>query len=380
MKVLMTADTVGGVWTYAIELIRALPDIEFILATMGRKANGNQRGEVPPNAKLIESEYKLEWQDEPWEDVTRAGDWLLDLEATERPDLIHLNGYAHGALPFRAPKLIVGHSCVVSWWCAVKDEDAPREWDIYREHVERGLACADLVAAPSAWMLGALHEHYRFDARSRLIYNGRTFEAPSVEREKTVFAAGRMWDEAKNLRAVVEAAPMIDAPIRIAGDGGEQSANVQHLGRLDESDMRRAFASSSIYLFPALYEPFGLSILEAANAGCALVIGDIPSLREIWGDAALFVKPRRPREIARAVNEVLATDELREELARRAKQRAAQYTPQRMADGYRGTYEALKAVPRGSSGSSEFLGRAVAPPEELRGTPRNRGTEEPNPA
>lgn len=333
----MTADTVGGVWTYAMELIRALPEVEFVLASMG----GPAHGEIPANAKLIESSYKLEWQEDPWRDVARAGDWLLQIEASERPDLVHLNGYAHGALPFRAPRLIVGHSCVLSWWRAVKNEDAPREWNTYREQVERGLACADLVAAPSAWMLGALHEHYRFDARSRLVYNGRTFDAPDVPREATVFAAGRMWDEAKNLRAVVEAAPSIHAPIRIAGDGGQSSHNVQHLGRLDAQRIAEEFARASVYLFPALYEPFGLSILEAASAGCALVIGDIPSLREIWDDAAMFVDPRDPREIARAVNDVLADDELREELARRAKKRAEKYTPQRMADGYRHTYEAM---------------------------------------
>lgn len=364
MKVLMTADTVGGVWTYALELIRALPDVEFVLASMGRRIDG----EVPPNAKWIAADYKLEWQDDPWDDVSRAGDWLLGLEASERPDLIHLNGYAHGALPFRAPKLIVGHSCVLSWWCAVKEEEAPRAWDLYREHVGRGLACADMVAAPSAWMLGALHQHYRFDAPSRLIYNGRTFDVPDVAREKTVFAAGRMWDEAKNLRAVVDAAPGIAAPIRIAGDGGASSDNVQHLGRLGEAEMRRAFAASSIYLFPALYEPFGLSILEAAGAGCALVIGDIPSLREIWGDAALYVDPRHPREIVRTVNEVLRHDPLRDELARRARERAAHFTPRRMAGAYRDTYETLAAfsseLPGASRSSPGFFGTTGRTAEE----------------
>jgi glycogen synthase len=340
MKVLMTADTVGGVWTYAITLMRSLPDVEFVLATMGRKATSDQRAEVPGNARIVETEYKLEWQDDPWDDVRRAGDWLLDLERHEGPDVMHLNGYAHGALPFRAPKLVVGHSCVASWWRAVKGEDPPPEWDTYRERVAHGLAGADFVAAPSAWMLGALHDLYRFTAPSRLIYNGRAFLPPTANRQRpTVFAAGRMWDEAKNLRAVVEAAPHIHAPIRIAGDGGADAPNIQHLGRLDERGVRQAFADASIYLFPALYEPFGLSILEAALSGCALVLGDIPSLREIWDDAAIFVPPRDAREIARTVNEVLANEPFRDELSRRARERAAGYSPQRMAEGYRVTYE-----------------------------------------
>jgi glycosyltransferase involved in cell wall biosynthesis len=320
--------------------MRSLPAVGFVLATMGRKASPDQRAEVPGNARIVETEYKLEWQDDPWEDVRLAGNWLLALERHEQPDLVHLNGYAHGALPFQAPKLVVGHSCVASWWRAVKNEDAPAEWKTYREYVGRGLAGADLIAAPSAWMLGALHDHYRFTAPSRLIYNGRAFAPPAAERERlTVFAAGRMWDEAKNLQAVVAAAPEIHAPIRIAGDGGADAPNVQHLGRLDEAAIRQAFADSSVYLFPALYEPFGLSILEAAISGCALVLGDIPSLRELWDDAAVFVAPRNPHEIARTVNEVLANEPFRDELSRRAIDRAAQYTPARMAAAYRAAYQ-----------------------------------------
>ena len=80
-----------------------------------------------------------------------------------------------------------------------------------------------------------------------------------------------MWDEAKNLRAVADAAPHINAEVRIAGDGSP-------LGRLDEQRMAWAYAESAIYLFPALYEPFGLSILEAALAGWLSVRLDAQSV------------------------------------------------------------------------------------------------------
>ena len=278
MKVLMTADTVGGVWTYALELTRAMPEIDFVLATMGPAPSSTQAADLPPNVKLVNGDFKLEWMDDPWRDVVSAGAWLLDLESREAPDLVHLNGYAHGALPFSAPKIVVAHSCVISWWRAVKSEEAPPEWNTYRETVTRGLAGADLVVAPSAWMLGALDEHYKFATRRKLIYNGRsspwrTGASPVLSDDSeadrrgrlsstrnSVFAAGRMWDEAKNLRAVADAAPHINAEVRIAGDGSP-------LGRLDEQRMAWAYAESAIYLFPALYEPFGLSILEAALAG-----------------------------------------------------------------------------------------------------------------
>ena len=63
------------------------------------------------------------------------------------------------------------------------------------------------------------------------------------------------------------------------------------LGRLDERRWPSGWPRAAIYALPARYEPFGLSALEAALSGCALVLGDIPSLREVWGDAAVFVPP-----------------------------------------------------------------------------------------
>jgi glycogen(starch) synthase len=338
----MTADAVGGVWTYATELTLSLPEVEFTLATMGPRASAGQRADLAPNVRLVESDYKLEWQDDPWDDVLRAGDWLLELEEKLQPDVVHLNGFSHAAWNFAAPKLVVGHSCVLSWWRAVRNEPAPAEWSNYGEFVGRGLANADLVVAPSAAMLAALDENYHLRVPRRLIYNGRRFwPATGHAHRASVFAAGRLWDDAKNLRAVVEAAPMIDWPVHIAGDGGADSTNVTHLGRLERNEMARAYGASAIYLFPALYEPFGLSVLEAALSGCALILGDIPSLREIWRDAAVFVDPRNPPNIARTVNEVITNPAMRHELGQRAQKRALDFTVERMASAYRETYHEL---------------------------------------
>ena len=129
MRVLMTTDTIGGVWTYCLELARALQPlrVEFILATMGQLPTDDQRAEAGaiPNIQLHESTFKLEWMANPWDDVARAGDRLLELERQFQPDIVHLNGYAHAACAFHAPRIVVGHSCVLSWWRAVKKGDSP---------------------------------------------------------------------------------------------------------------------------------------------------------------------------------------------------------------------------------------------------------------
>src|SRR5215203_4572832 len=106
-RIFMTADTIGGVWTYALELSRALEPhgIAVTLATMGAALTPAQAAEVKAisNLEVHESELKLEWMDEPWSDVEKAADWLLGLAEECQPDVIHLNGYAHGAMPWGAP-------------------------------------------------------------------------------------------------------------------------------------------------------------------------------------------------------------------------------------------------------------------------------------
>lgn len=336
MKVLMSADAAGGVWTYALDLARAAHDVEFVIATMGPSPSAEQRrhARLLPNVKLVTSTFKLEWMDEPWDEVARAGDWLLRLESLEYPDVVHLNGYTHGALPFLAPKIVVGHSCVLSWWRAVKNEAAPAQWSRYQKAVERGLQNAQRVIAPTAWMLDELQRNYQFDTPRAVIANGRfasrSLFVPDDERT-AVFAAGRYWDDAKNLRTVANLAPRLVWPVQIAGEGSA-------MGVLDEDAMARAYARAGIFLHPALYEPFGLSILEAALAGCALVISDIGSLRDLWADSALFVNPRDADRIVTAVNALINNHAQRSDLAARAKQRAASFTPTRMADEYRRVY------------------------------------------
>src|SRR3954454_12313553 len=131
-RILMTADTVGGVWTYALGLARSLVPhgIEITLATMGPRPNAGQKdaaGRIP-NLTLVESDFKLEWMEDPWHDVAAAGQWLLDLEQLAEPDIVHLNGYAHAVLEWKCPVMVVAHSCVLSWWRAVKQKTLPVAW------------------------------------------------------------------------------------------------------------------------------------------------------------------------------------------------------------------------------------------------------------
>jgi glycosyltransferase involved in cell wall biosynthesis len=355
--VLMTADTVGGVWQYALELAAALAErgVRVALAAMGPAVSASQREEVSRlrGVSFHYRDYALEWMAEPWRDVERAGQWLLSLERSLAPGLVHLNQFAFGAAAFKAPVLIAAHSCVLSWWRAVHRTEAPEEWKRYRSVVREGLAHAARVVAPTHAMMATLHENYALRCPGTVIPNARAAQRyPAAAKEPVIFSAGRLWDEGKNVAALERVASHLPWPVRVAGSpitpAGTARAlkNVVALGVLTGNEIADEVSRASIYALPARYEPFGLSVLEAALASCALVIGDIPSLREVWGRTALYAPPDDEHALRACLMRLIEDDALRRCLARAARARALTFTPERQAGAYVEAYCAAMAVPR----------------------------------
>ena len=116
-RILMTTDAVGGVWTYALELARALAphDLAVTLATMGPPPSADQvdAARAIPELRLETSAFRLEWMSDAWADVDAAGEWLLDLEADIRPvvgtevrhDVRHGVAFVCGPRPVPAMRL-----------------------------------------------------------------------------------------------------------------------------------------------------------------------------------------------------------------------------------------------------------------------------------
>jgi glycosyltransferase involved in cell wall biosynthesis len=346
----MTTDTVGGTWTYAVELVDALAplDVEVHLATMGGAITAGQRRRLARSAVagVHEGRWALEWMPEPWADVERAGEWLLGLQAELGADVVHLNGYTLGALPWRCPVVVAGHSCVCSWWWAVHGTAPPAEWDTYRQRVRAGIHAADAVVAPTETMLAELRRWYGLRGGT-VISNGRDAAwVRPVARQPLVLAAGRVWDAAKNIHLLERVAADLGWPSVVAGAGSaplfdDRREGVRWLGELDFPELASWLLRASIFVAPARYEPFGLAPLEAAQAGCALVLGDIPSLREVWGEAATYVAPDDGPGLRAALTTLIREPALLAEAAARASDRAALFTPQGMAAGYARLYARL---------------------------------------
>jgi glycogen(starch) synthase len=348
----MTADTLGGVFSYAVELIRALRTCgaDPVLATLGRPLSAAQRRQLSAidGLEVHESAWALEWMNDPWRDIDASMAWLAELVQRVKPDILHLNQYAYGALTWPVPVLMVAHSCVCSWWLAVHSEPAPATFDEYRKRVRAGLRGADRVVAPSAALLASLQALYGPLQDAQVIPNGIDLSNYSVGiKQPHIITAGRFWDRAKNLAALQRAAHASEWPIYVAGetsgpDGDSHDCDpCLPLGALSRADLASQLACAAIYALPARYEPFGLSVLEAAAAGCALLLGRIPSLLENWQGAACFVDPDNDAEIARGLHELTVDHGYREQLAARARRRAADLSAASMADSYVAAYRSL---------------------------------------
>jgi glycosyltransferase involved in cell wall biosynthesis len=360
IRLLMTADAAGGIWTYALETARALSTrgISTTLAILGDPPSESALGEARALGALrIEiTALPLDWTATTALEVTQAGVEIARLARRVDADLVQLNAPALAATAaFAVPTIGMLHSCVATWWEAVHGQAAlPADLEWRAKLTRAGLNRADVAIAPSQALARQAQRIYALPRPPLVIHNGRSApdEWRAVTRNISVLTAGRLWDEGKNVVALDRAAAHLPFKICAAGPlHGPNAAAVQldrldWLGVLDPAALRDVMARSAVFVSFAFYEPFGLAVLEAAQAGCALVLSDIPTFRELWDGAALFVAPSDDRAIAEALNTIAADMALRTRLGAAAQQRAAQYTIEKAADALAALMRSRLAEPQ----------------------------------
>lgn len=354
-RVLMTLDAVGGVWRYALDAASALgsENIETVLAGLGPEPSPKQAAE----AASIQG-ARLEWLGLPL-DWMSTGDGVFAVPrmlaaCAERhgAELMHLNALSQAAgVKTDLPVIAVSHSCVVTWWEAVRGSALPVEWEWQRQLNLSGLRTADAVLVPSRSHGAAVERAYGTVPGLRVVNNAsRASGTPPGNREPFVIAAGRWWDEGKNGLVLDRASELCSWPVVMAG--ATQGPNGQRcdlcharvVGPLPAADLRRVMQRAAIAAVPSLYEPFGLVALEAALSGCALVLSDIPVFRELWDEAALFVDPDDPAEFAEAIDCLARDAASRRWLAEKALSRALAFGPERQVAELMDAYHGVLAV------------------------------------
>lgn len=102
--------------------------------------------------------------------------------------------------------------------------------------------------------------------------------------------------------------------------------NVKIIGYVDDHDLPALYSGSISFIFPSIYEGFGLPILEAMACGTPVITSNTTSIPEIAGNAAMLVDPLNVDEIAEAIQEVIINDQLRDTLRQKGVQHASQFT------------------------------------------------------
>lgn len=375
LRIMMTADAVGGVWTYATGLARELArrGHAVVLVTLGPTPRVNQLQAVWKigGVSVEVTDLPLEWMEPEAAELPRALARLEAIARRVRPDVVHLNSFREAQGAFSAPVLVVTHSCVRSWWRACRGDDpAEPRWRRYAAHVAAGLAAADAWVAPTKAFRDTITALYRPASPGQVIHNGIDLPAGPRVKRPTVLAAGRLWDEAKNIGALAAIAPRLSWPVRLAGaaqpPGDARAADfdadcVELAGELTRARLLAEMQVAELFVAPALYEPFGLTVAEAAACGCALVLSDIASFRELWDGAALFVDPRDPDALLAALERLCRELGLRRRLRHAARRRAADYGLSVMAGAYEALYCGLATGNRvGSRAAARVFAEARA--------------------
>lgn len=349
-RLLLTADAVGGVWQYACDLAACLAPHgwEAVIAVLGPDPSDEQRKLT--RSRVVATGLTLDWMSDGPEAVLAAGDAMAALARQQKVDLVQLNGPALGArADFGVPVVAVEHGGLATWWAAVERSPLPQELAWNRDLTAAGLRRADAVVAPSAAHGADVRRAYGLPKSPVAIHNGRRQMEllGGFNPSGGAFTAGRLWDQAKDVGTLDRAAARTAAPFRAAGalvgphGRTERPGNLISLGLLSDEALAAEYARRPIFVTAALFEPFGLTALEAAQAGCPLVLSDIPTFRELWEGVATFVEPGDAAGFADAIDRLASDAFVHAAAGLKAVERSARYTPAACAAAMADLYDGL---------------------------------------
>ena len=210
-RILLTTDVVGGVWDFCLVLGGGLAaaDCDVTLLALGSPSAEQRRTAADTGVALLDVPLKLEWMQDSAADVEATRTLVADVAREVRADVLHANQFAAACADVDVPTVLTLHSDVLSWrrW-TYGTTDTPAEWRAYAGLVRQALACSDGVVAVSHFLANEVRSLYAFDRPVEVIHNG--WPAPPVHltegREPITLAAGRVWDQAKNISLIADAA------------------------------------------------------------------------------------------------------------------------------------------------------------------------------
>lgn len=352
LRVLMTLDAVSDVWRFGMNLAGALKsrNVSFVFVTLGPAPTGPQQREAEALGEFVHIPLSPDSLAEKESDLAEVPGRIAELAERFEVDLIHLNQAAQAAgLETDKPVVLMSHGCMPTWFRAIGKISPPGQLEWQTRLNRQGLSRADAVLAPSRSHSELMMATYGQIRNLRIVHNVTSPAPHSIDRTERegIVAVGRWWDEGANGAVLGQVATRIARPLTmIDSDTGSVGQNLQirnavHADPVSHSDILQRVGTAEVFVSPSLYEPFGLGPLYAAVSRTPLVLADIPTYRELWDGAALFVSPHDPAAYVEAINRLLNERHLREILAQLASNRATRFTSVRQAAAMRTVYDTL---------------------------------------
>ena len=354
-KLLMTTDVKSEVWDYSLTLSRALLkhiNAEILMISLGGNPTDTQREEL----KDLNIEFQFtDFSPDLFADIEANPDILKMKSLFEstikefNPHIVHLNhGYPN--FDFNKPCVFACHGDLLNkkMWHSDTNRHGSLHQNLlnYKQIINKNLNKSDIIIAQSRFIAECIIKTYNFRKGIKIIYNGIDYKPYSgMPETPTLLASGDLSDRSKNINLLLNIAYKLpdNIKIKIIGESlpdKKLPRNVEFLGNLSGSELQEVYKNSSIYLALSSYEPNGLSSIQAAYSGCAILANDIPVFKELWGDCACIFEKDNVNSLMRCINNLVENRNLLELTSKNCQAKAlSSFNSKRMAYEYINLYK-----------------------------------------
>ena len=361
MRILFTADPNGAGWSHTASLARALArrDEDVLVMAFGAEPTPGRRSEMEADGvRLVTIPIPGPTTDPNF--VSAARQALTMMVEEWKPVVVQIDRCSFGDLELEVPKVLTV--------AADKTARVSRG----RGPARKGLLGADAVVSPTRALAEEISRRFEYRRPISMIQPGLemgdqpiSFSATKNKRSGIIFY-GRTDEKADGFDLLLEATRQMggDVQLRIGGEGNRPPLPgwVTDLGFFGADERATHFGHAEIAVLPSRDEPFGLLSVEAALAGCALLLSDTPAYRELWHGAAVLVKPDDPAALAEAIKSLMTDTRKREECARLCRARALSgFGADRMVEEHRDVYRRIKRAWSKKAGGPPKLSEDVMP-------------------
>lgn len=342
-----------GVSRYTAELVRHLLKIDQENQYVLYAGSLRQRSiiqafaaQLPRKTKLVLTLLSPKLADFAWN--------RLNVLPPPETDVFHASNWA---LPRTKSKLVTTIHDVT--FLKYPETHTPYSVAVHTRHLNQAKKYADQIIAVSESTKKDLIDYGIPTEKITVIYEAagsifRPVDPRSVKVKhgltKPYFLSVGTREPRKNLQRLIEAfskLPTRTVPVgnqlAIAGPVGwgeslKIPSNVRFLGFVPDEDLAGLYSGAKAFVYPTLYEGFGLPVLEALSCGCPVITSNLSSLPEVGGEAAIYVNPKSITEISRAMTEIQKLN-LREKSLAQARKFSWEKTARATLKVYQEVYE-----------------------------------------